>query len=302
MQKIKIRLPATITNLGPGLQSLGLALGLYVTVEISGRDDEQLSLVATGEAADHYSTPLRHPVTLALGHFFQRLERAQLGINIRIENQVPVESGLGAEAAFTMAGVLGANNLLGGLYRRDELLRIAAAIYRPDGVTAALLGGLTAAAFDDQSGDLIYRGLPVAAWRVIVVLPELGSFTRPGLPEQLPRRDALFTLRQVPLLIDALRTGDAKLIRRVLDDRLYAPRLAERITGYGHVVEIARRSGALAVTTCGDGPALFALAEDNHEVIAEDMAQAFNNAGVKARTWVLPVDTQGVVISAVQSG
>jgi homoserine kinase len=300
MQKIKIRLPATITNLGPGLNSLGLALGLYTTVEVSGRNDERLNIELAGEGTGNHVSPLRHPVILAMGRFFQRMERAVLGINIKVNNQIPLNSGLGAEAALTVAGVLGANNLMGNLCRRDELLQIAARITEPDGVVASLLGGLAAGVLDDD-GSLMYQGLPVAGMEMVVVLPELDNFMPPVLPEQIVRRDALYNLARVPLLVDALRRGDLRMLARVLGDRVYMPRLSAQIPGYGHVVEIARRSGALAVTCCGDGPALLVVAEVDHEKLAEDMVLAFASAGVKARSWVLPVDTQGVVISAVQS-
>lgn len=299
MQKIKIRLPATITNLGPGLNSLGLAVGLYTTVDISGRNDEALNFQAFGEGAEAFETPLKHPVVLALARFFQELERTHLGINIRVENQIPLKSGLGAETAFAVAGVLGANNLLGDLYKRDELLEIAATITRPDGVAAALLGGLSIGIMEDDS--LLYRTLAVKPFQLVIVTPKIDNYAVPPLPEQIPRHEALHNLSRLPLLLEALRLGDVKLLATAIDDHLLTPRLAERISGYRILADVARNRGALAVTTCGNGPSVVALTEANHRRIGEDMVAAFKSVGVEARYWVLPIDTQGVVISAMQS-
>lgn len=299
LQKIKIRLPATVTNLGPSISGLGLALSLYTTVEISGRNDHEFVVELEGEGADTFQHVLRHPVVIAMARFFQQLERTRLGIHIKVQNQIPLNSGLGAETALTVAGILGANYLMDTRYNRDELLAIAAHIARPDSVVAALLGGLSAGILEDD--NLIYHTLPVQSFQMIVVVPKLEKYSVPTLPEQISRRDALDNLSHIPLLVEALRLGDLRLLAKMLNDRLLKPRITQRITGYGHVTEIARTAGAFAVTVCGPGPALMALAESRHQRIADDMVLAFKSAGVEARSWILPIDTQGVVISAVQS-
>ncbi len=299
MKKIKIRLPATMTNLGPGLHSLGLALGLYTSVEISGRTDQQIVLETSGEGANRYPISLKHPVVLGIGRFFQHLEKAHLGINIRVENQIPLQSGLGAEAAMMMAGILGANFLMNNLYKRTELLEIAAESIRPDHVVTTVLGGLTASLM--REGELIYRTLPVTPVKLIVVVPQMDNYKLKPLPERVALADTLHNISAIPILLEALRVGDLKLLANVVEDKLNAPRIIAAINGFNSAVEAGRRMGALAVTVIGDGPALLALAENRHERIADEIRLALREAGVTARTWVLPIDTQGVVISAMQS-
>lgn len=302
MRKVKITLPAALTNLGAGVGALGLALSLHTVIEISQRADSQLIVDTEGEGSGRYSMGLRHPVLLAMMRVFQKLERAPIGVNIRITNQIPVNSGLGAEAAFLVAGVIGAHNLLGGTFARAEILQSAAQI-SPDGVTGVtttLLGGLTAGVLDGDT--LIYRAIPVQAMKVVVVVPEIEDYAaRTSVPERVTFADAVHNLSRVPLLTEGLRAGDLKLIGRALDDKLRTPSLSARIPGYQHVIEIARRAGASAVTISGDGPALVAFAERDHERVSEAMVAAFAGADVQARAWVLPLDTQGVVISAAQS-
>jgi homoserine kinase len=303
MHKVKITLPATLTNLGPGLNSLGLAVGLYTSIEISKRDDDSLVVETSGEGAGSYGTGLRHPVVLALMRIFQKQERAILGMNVKINNHIPLESGLGAEAAFWVAGVIGANNLLGAGYNRETILEIAAEIsHAPDQTITTIMGGLTASVI--HSDRLIHRSLPVTGLNLIMVLPEIENYAAEVSrvkPERVPWNDAVHNLSRIPLLVEALRTGDLALIAQVIEDRLYLPYLKSHIAGYDHVVEMARRSGAQAVTLTGDGPAIIAFAPDNHKKIAAAMEVAFENSGVKARSWVLAIDRQGVVISVVQS-
>lgn len=299
MYRVKITLPATITNLGPGLNSLGLAVGLHTTVEISQRSDDQLVVETEGEGAGHYPTGLRHPVILAAARVFQQEERAALGIQVRVNNQIPLNCGLGAEAAFWAAGVIGAGNLLGIIHNRKDVIEVASRTSRMVSQTVtSMMGGLTASFLQDDR--LVSRALNVASVPVIIALPEVKGYARDIArvkPERVPLQDALFNLSRVPLLVEALQVGDLELIGRLLDDRLHIPYLKPHIAGYDHVVEMARRAGAAAVTLSGDGPAMVAFAESNHRMIAAAMELAFENVGVPARTWIVPVDTQGVVIS-----
>jgi homoserine kinase len=299
MYKVKITLPATITNLGPGLNSLGLAIGLYTTIEISRREDDQLVVETEGEGAGRYGMGLRHPTALAIMRLFQKQENAILGLNVKVSNNIPLNSGLGAEAAFWVAGVIGANNLMGAIYNRLQVLELAALIsHLPSQVVTSIMGGLTASF--THAEQLVYRALPISGLKIIIVLPELKQYTSEGAkvkPDRVPLNDALFNLSRVPLLVEALRIGDLKLIGQLMDDRLHVPYLKTQITGYDHVAEMARRAGALAVSLSGDGPALIAFAESNHKQIATTMQLAFENSGLKSRTWIVPVDTQGVTIS-----
>ena len=300
MRKVKVVLPATITNLGPGLNSLALALALHVTVEIIERSDDLFTVETSGEGAGYYSTGLRHPVVIGLSYIFQKLERAPLGLTIKVDSKIPPASGLGSEAAFLIAGVIGANTLFGNPFNREAVITLAAEVsQRPDHAVTAIHGGLTTSVFDGTA--LLYRRLPIQALQMVVVVPQLEHYAPHGIGERVPSADALHNLACLPLVIDALRTGDLGLLASVFEDRLMAPLNTAAIPGYDHVVSVAKRNGASAITLSGNGPALIAFASANHRQLAEIMVDAFASAGVTARTWVVPLDTQGVVISAAQS-
>jgi homoserine kinase len=276
---------------------------MHTIIEIIERADHDLLVEPTGEGAGHYSIGLQHPVVLGLMRIFQRVERAPLGFTVRIENRIPLSSGLGAETAFLVAGVIGANNLLGNVFTRDELLKVAAEITgQPDRAVTGILGGLTASAASDD--DFQYHSLPLTAMRLVIALPELDGYlddTKAIIPERVPLKDALVNLSQLPLLLDALREGNHKRIGQAMHDRLYAPHYQAHIPAYESVVQAARDAGAAAHTFAGDGPALVFFTESSHRDVARAVEEVFTNNDIEARTWILPVDTQGVVISVAQS-
>lgn len=300
MQKIKIRLPATLTSFGPGVQSLALALGLYTHVEISARTDDQLIVETSGEGAGQYAIGLRHPVVLALMRVFQHEERAPLGINIRIDNQIPLNSGLGAEAAFMVAGVIGGNNLMGNPFKREEMIQFAARITgSPDSTVTSILGGLTASMFDD--GQVIYRSLPTQSFKLIIAVPDIDDYVATDLPEQIKPNQAIYNLQRTPLLMEALREGNIASLAQFIGDQMHASVIAKGISGYAHVAEVARLAGTLATTTSGSGPAMIFLAEKRLDEIAAVIANAFKNLDIPAKVMLVPTDSQGVVISMMQS-
>ncbi len=299
MRKVKVTLPATVTDFGVGLHGLGLALALHVTVEMVERSDDQFVVETSGEGAGQYSTGLRHPVILGLARVFQQLERAPTGVTVRVDSRVPPASGLGVEAAFQIAGIVGANNLFGGVLARDAVQTLAAQLTRPDHAVTALLGGLTTSLMDDD--HLIQRSLPVAAFQVVVAVPQLDEYIPPALTGRIDVDDALYDLSRLPLLIEALRSGDHDLLAHSLDDRLLAPLLQRAIPGFDHVVTVAKRNGASAVAVSGGGPALIAFARSQPQPLAEAITAAFAAAGIDVRTWIVPVDRQGVVLSLAQS-
>jgi len=300
VQKIKIRLPATLTSFGPGVQSLSLALGLYTHVEISARTDDQLIVETSGEGAGQYAIGLRHPVVLALMRVFQHEERAPSGINIHIDNQIPLNSGLGAEAAFMVAGVIGGNNLMGNPFKREEMIQFAAKITgSPDSTVTSILGGLTASMIDDE--QIIYRSLPTQSFKLIVAVPDIDNYAAPDLPEQIKHSQAIYNLQRTPLVMEALREGNIANLAQSIGDQIHASVITKRISGYAHVAEVARLAGTLATTTSGSGPAMIFLAEKRLDEIAAVIANAFKNLAIPAKVMVVPTDSQGVVISMMQS-
>jgi homoserine kinase len=279
---------------------LGLAISLYANIEITPRDDDKLIVETEGEGAGYYALGLRHPVVLGMIRVFQILERAPLGFDVRVQNTIPMNSGLGVEDAFLVAGVVGASNLLGGALSRNDLIDMVAQISpRPDAAIASMLGGFNAVA--RLSDGVIYRSLALTSFKIVLAIPQITDYTQPTFPKVVPIGATLYNTQRIPMILEALREGNLHLLASVLDDKLIAEVIQERISGYSHIVEVAKAAGALSVTTSGGGPTMIFLAQKHHAEIAEAVQTAFSNIGTSALIRILPLDTQGIVISMMQT-
>lgn len=308
MRRVRVTLPAAAVNFGVAVAGeaggIGLALGLYTTVDFIERSDDQLVVETAGEDAGRYGLSLRHPAVIGMCRVFQTMERAVLGVTVRIEASTPHALDLGAEAALYAAGVIGGNNLIGNPFRREDVRILAARASRqPIHTLTSILGGLNAvAALPDLAHPLLSTALPVASMRVILVLPQTAA-ERGRAPRSVSLADTQHNLSRLPLMLAALREGNYGLLAHTLADRVLLPQL--QVAGYEiaqGVVEAFAASAHCVLTTVGSRDALLIFAEREHQRLADALAEAFDDAGLDARLWLLPMDTQGVIISLAQSG
>jgi homoserine kinase len=296
-----VRVPATTANLGPGFDCLGLALALWNTFTFS-LEGEGVLVTAEGDG----SSVLPGDKSNLVARSFLRLcgevgKGVPTGLRIHCENRVPLASGLGSSSTAIVAGLLGANTVLGRPVDRGRLLELAADMEgHPDNVAAALLGGLTIVV---QKGDrLLTKKIPVPEVHVSVAVPELAFSTRAaraGLPEQVSMRDAVFNLQRTPLVVEALRTSDYELLSQVMDDRLHQAARLHLIPGGSEAWLAAKQAEAAAVAISGSGPSHNAFASLATEAsrIARAMVGAFIAAGVSARPLALATSAAGAAVA-----
>ncbi len=304
MKKVSVSTPASTANLGAGFDCLGLALNLRNVVDLwdTGRGGG-LEIDVEGEGEDLLPTDDTNLVYRAADRVFTRVGKRPAGLlRLHAVNGIPLGSGMGSSAATIVGGLVAANALVEGGLSREELLRLAYEMEgHPDNAAAALYGGLTLVS---AAGDeLMARALPVPPMRVAIALPELRLSTaeaRAALPAQVPLADAVYNLGHALFTVQALSSGDEALLRWAVSDRLHQPYRQRLIPGYATVVTEARKAGAVAVALSGAGPSLVAFATARHDQIAAAMQAAFLVNGLKCRTFVLPVDRQGVQISVVE--
>ena len=300
MTSVMIQTPATTANLGPGFDCLGLALDLWNKTTFS-LDGNSIRVKVRGEGAGLLPLDDRNLVLRSALRLYQTAG-APLpeGLSILCENHIPMGSGLGSSAAAIIAGLVGANSLLGNPVSQDEILRLAAAIEgHPDNVAAALYGGLTLVATVGEG--VIARRLPVAPLVVALAVPAIHlptSVSRAALPREVPLSDAVFNISRNAFVIEALRTGDLPLLGKVMEDRLHQPFRLKLIPGGEEAFSAARKAGAAAVALSGAGPSViaFAPAEDGlvaAQKIGEAMASAFARANVQARCIILKLTEKG---------
>ena len=298
MQRVTVKIPATTANLGPGFDCLGLALGLYHTVTFSALDKSGIHITACGE--DKHKIPLDNSNLVAESAeiIFRRVGRRPTGLDIYQENGIPIGSGLGSSSSAVLAGMFAANALLDSPLTREQILQLATNLEgHPDNVAPAVYGGLILGV-QEPEGLLVERIL-IPALKVVVVLPDFHLLTtdaRAALPYQVPLKDAIFNTSRIALLTRALETADYTKLRIAMQDRLHQPYRIPLIPGMADAFEAAYAAGAAGVAISGAGPSLIAFAPADHEVIGRAVTAVFTAAGLSSRTWILPVDTQGVCI------
>lgn len=226
---------------------------------------------------------------------------APAGLRIHSEAHVPLSSGLGSGSTAIVAGLLGANALLGKPFERDRILELAVEIEgHPDNVAAAMWGGLTIVV--KKSGTFLTRKIRVPELHVALVVPRIEISTktaRAGLPTEVSMQDAVFNLGRAPLVVEALRTGDYDLLSQVMEDRLHQAVRLELIPGGLTAWQAAEDAGAAAVAISGSGPSLVAFVRVVADVprIAKAMADAFDAAGISAIPLSLSASSSGATVS-----
>jgi homoserine kinase len=292
---VRVMIPATTANLGPGYDCLGMALTLYNEVvfeETAGG----LSITVAGEGEGRLPADETNLVVRAAGWLFERVGRWPAGLRVGQVNGIPAGSGLGSSAAAVVGGLVAANALVDGGLERAELLALATEIEgHPDNVAPALYGGLTLVVEDD--GRLLVEPIAVRPMQVVVVLPDFDLPTaaaRAALPKQVPHGDAVFNAGRLGLLLRALEAGELGRLGVAMQDRLHQPYRLPLVPGLAAAFAAGRAAGAAAVALSGAGPSVIAFAAEGHEGIGEAMAAAFAAAGLSSRRWLLGVETAGV--------
>ncbi len=277
-----VRIPATTANLGPGFDTLGLALDLYdeLTVEAA----PELEITVTGEGESSIPRGAENIAYRAVLAVFNRVGRQPPGIKITMHNNIPVARGLGSSAAALVGGLVGANTLLGTPLTREELLNLATGLEgHPDNVAPALYGGLVAAARD---GERVYcqRLEPPPGLMTVVAIPQCTLSTRVArgvLPAMVPFNDAIFNLSRAAVLLAAVQAGDLELMGRMMEDKLHQPYRLPLVPGMEAVFKAARAAGALAVALSGSGPAVIAFCRGRRPEVGAAMVDAFIRHGIR---------------------
>jgi homoserine kinase len=292
--RVRVRVPATSANLGPGFDALGLALALYNEVTLEEADG--VSVTVEGEGAGRLDLGAKNVVARGVALAFEAAGRPFRGGRLRCLNRIPLSRGLGSSAAAWVGGLLAANALLGEPLDRDAVLKAAArAEGHPDNVAAALLGGLTVSCVDGDRVTAVSLPVPPEiAW--VVLVPETESSTREAravLPESLPRADAVFNVQRVSLLLAALGAGRPDLLGLAMQDRLHQPYRQRLFPWMEAVAAAGRRAGALGCVLSGAGPAMLAAVGGGADDVARAMERTLRSAGIAGRALSLAVDVAG---------
>ncbi len=302
---ITIMTPATSANLGPGYDSLGLALQLYnrFTVEPGGRDPYTPQIEVQGDLGFDLSTG---PDNLFFRSFALLFERRQLPlptVKIQMTIAIPPGCGLGSSATAVVGGLMAANELLrlqdsGLASSREDLLVLAVeaeAGNHPDNVAPALLGGLVATTTVGGEIRAVKTRFPEAL-KAVLFTPSFPMDTVAGrklLPAVYSKADVTFNTGRVALLLAALQTGHYEVIGEAMQDRLHQPYRQALFPAMPAIIDAAIAAGAYGASLSGGGSSLIALASANFHAILQSMRETARSLGIDGHGMILSADQQG---------
>ena len=258
---VKVRVPATIANLGPGFDALGVAVKMHLEIDIEPKRDS-VEIMVEGEGAEQLPQNETNLVIRSMNAFFDHVGRRPTGYAVQVRNPIPLASGLGSSAAAVVGGLFAARSITGRTVPQSEMVQLATTIEgHPDNVLAALLGGLVVSYRDSEhpSEFHYFRIEPSDRLVPLLVVPRTQMSTvhaREGLPQDVSFQDAQFTASRAALLVAAISTGaGSEVLADAMSDRLHEPTRLARMPETAAVHEELRAAG-LPVALAGSGPSL----------------------------------------------
>ena len=299
-QKVVVDVPATTANLGPGFDCLGAALDLnnrFAMRRIEG-GGERFELIIEGSEGSHLRGGPENLVYRAAQRVWKAAGLEPVALEARVRLAVPPARGLGSSATAIVAGLMGANALVGEPLSKEKLLELAIDIEgHPDNVVPSLLGGLCMTAKAASQRWRVVRCEWTPSVKAVVAIPSIRLTTseaRRAMPKAIPVGDAVVNLGALTLLLQGLRTGNGDLISDGMHDRLHEPYRWRLIKGGDQVKQAAMEAGAWGCAISGAGPSVLALCEeDKGPAVSRAMVKAWEATGVASRAPVLNLQTSG---------
>ena len=292
-----VDVPASSANLGSGFDCIAAALSLRLKAALYQTDDPGITVVSRGEGAKSGE----RGEELILRAFREGL-RAARGSSagsgswrIEISSMIPAGRGLGSSAAVIVSGIL-----LGAAIGRhdpgdEELLDLAISIEgHADNVSAAMYGGFTLTVVGPDDRPHLRHFDPPRGWIPVVFVAASSSPTeemRAALPSTVSHADAVHAASRAALLIAAIASGDAKLLRVAMDDRLHQPYRLPLLEGTRELIALAYDAGAVGAALSGAGPSVLAICDS--AAGAASVEAAFNRQGRPGMAARLRFDSLG---------
>jgi homoserine kinase len=303
---VTVLTPATSANLGPGFDSLGLALHLYnrFEVEEASGDPQYPHIEIEGDLGAGLSSGPDNLFFRAFALLFERQQAELPSVHIRMSISIPPGCGLGSSATAVVGGLMVANEWLrpkGLALPKEELLDFAVeaeAGNHPDNVAPALLGGLVATTSMGGKIHAVKTPFPDEL-RAVIFTPSFPMDTVEGrklLPASYPKADVTFNTGRVALLLTALQMGRYEVIGEAMQDRLHQPYRQALFPAMPAIIQAAVAAGAYGACLSGGGSSLIALASSRFGEVLRAMEEAASAAGVQGTGRVLRADQHGARI------
>ncbi len=306
---VRVRVPATTANLGPGFDTLGLALNLNNYVEIESQDDSrngkesQLSCEVLVENQD-----LRIEIDSQDNLILKTLRKLSAytgeklsGVDITERLATRPALGLGSSAVAIVGTLLAANEYFQLGLSQTELRQLACQLEgHPDNVMAALEGGLTVSTYSEAKNMPVWEKIePHESLESVVIIPELTSKTeeqRSVVPESFVRDDLIFNLGRTALLPLAINRGRTEKLKELMQDKMHQPYRCPQIPGWEEIKKAGYEAGALGIALSGAGPTIFVLTQNRAKNIGQAMCECWEKRNIESRYYLASLDNKGAHI------
>jgi homoserine kinase len=278
LPRTEIAVAASIGNLGPGFDTVGLAVSLYLRVRVT-----QVVADGKGRLVCRFLDGAPAASNLIARAFHASPpRRVRHSVEVEIRSDIPQRAGLGSSAAATVAGL----RLRDALEGRRPLEQLAAIARRleghPDNAVAALFGGLTSSCVLPDGSVEVTRWDWPSSWRILVVTPDVQLSTataRDVLPEKIPLEDAVFNLQRLAHLLGAVTNRDPRSLRLALDDRCHQ-RYRQRLVPLLRDALRLEHPDLLGLCLSGAGPSIVAFTKTKAAGVERAMRRLYGDAGV----------------------
>ena len=296
---IHIRIPATSANMGPGFDSIGIAVELYNHIWV----EEQtmgLTIDVKRDQAIPVPTDETNLIYKTMKYFYEQKGLKMPGVHIVQEDYIPMVRGLGSSAACIVGGLFAANALAGNICDKDELAQMAAQLEgHPDNSNPAIYGSMVVGAQDENKMNHVRLELPddLIFATMVPDFPVSTADARGVLPDSYTRKDMVFNASRAALLVASMMTGKYENFDMAMEDCVHQPYRAQLIPGMHEIFKHAKEFGAVASYLSGAGSTLMAM-------VTKDRAEEFERKmsaylGTLEHNWelnLLKADMQGVLV------
>lgn len=304
---VRVRVPASTANLGPGFDTLGMALNLYAWIEMKQSDETRFHLY--GDQLKGIPGDKSNLIYEVAQMVFNEAGVSVPELEVSMYSDIPLTRGLGSSASAIVGALAAANALIGSPLSDAKLFDMATVIEKhPDNVGASLYGGIITAVWDGVHAQCI-RLDPGDHLEALVVIPgfELATSEARGvLPAEFSLQDAVYNISRSSLLVAALAVGNLEVIAEAMKDRIHQPYRAALVPGMAEILKEAPRHGALGAALSGAGPTLLALVDRREQRKAElerFLKETMQRESVPIRMMWLKPEAQGVkVYTDAESG
>lgn len=275
---IRVKVPATTTNLGSGFDCLGLALDIYNIIEVD-ENAERLHICVPEEQKNEIPQLENNLVYVAMKKVFDRVGYSVKGLRINLINNIPMTRGLGSSAACIVGGLTAANELVGRLLSRSEITKMAVEMDgHPDNVLPALEGGMVIACLDD--GRVVnFQFDPPENIKFALIIPDFHLPTKEArkvIPETITVKDAVFNISRTALVTASFLTGNLDKLYVAMQDRIHQPYRKALIPNWDDITSQAMALGAKGVFLSGAGPTIVAVLDQDYQKFQQEMQQLVN--------------------------